>query len=56
MTGVDFGVDQLWVRDTGDAADLPGRMVQVTAMSFILASLSLLLVGTRARAALGLSR
>ena len=52
VTGADFGIDQLWVRDPGDAQTVPGRMAQVTGISFILASLSLLLVGARARAAL----
>ena len=47
-----FGLDQLWVRDPGDAQTQPGRMAQVTGISFLLASLSLLLVGARARPAL----
>jgi len=51
LTGASFGLDQLFIRDPGDSQTVAGRMAQSTAICFILAGISLLLVGARARAA-----
>ena len=51
VTGADFGIDQLLFRDTLDPHTIyPGRMVEATALGFLLSGASLLLLGARSRA------
>ncbi|OGV73184.1 MAG: hypothetical protein A3K19_30145 [Lentisphaerae bacterium RIFOXYB12_FULL_65_16] len=52
VTVTGFGIDELMFHDPGDAQTIPGRMAQITAVCFMLTSLSLLLAGARTRAAL----
>ena len=52
LSGASFGIDELFIRDSGDLQTVPGRMAQATGISFIFSSLCLLLVGARGRAAL----
>ena len=53
VTGGNLGLDQLLFRDAVDAHTIyPGRMVEATALGFLLSSVSLLLLKSRGRAAM----
>ncbi|MBI5684193.1 MAG: PAS domain S-box protein [Verrucomicrobia bacterium] len=52
ITGANFGMDELLFRDTRDRHTIfPGRMVQATALGFLLSGASLLLLTARSRPA-----
>ena len=55
FTGVDSGIDQLFVREAAVAGQAPGRMSPATALCFLLSGAALGLLGRRTAEALAIS-